>query len=183
MAATTSHSSKAESVDGDTIEIKREPSRDDADEDDLRSTLASAIKDEPSGSAINSPALLPQKIKTSRSSSSSTVKSRATSASSIEKKEVVEALEQTSLKMEPSHPSKPSRSASQKAIPRAAPLFDYLEDATMEAKSTFAVLDVCTYANKFLGYTEHAMECDCSEEWGKSSTFHCRTNSLACEQD
>ena len=183
MAATTSHSPKAESVDGDTIEIKREPSRDDAHEDGLRATPSSDIKDEPSGSAINSPALLPQKIKTSRSSSSSTVKSRATSASSIEKKEVVEALEQTSLKMEPSHSTKPSGSTSQKAIPRTAPLFDHLEDATMDAKSTFAVLDACTYANKFLGYTEHAMECDCSEEWGKSSTCPCRINWLGCEQD
>jgi SET domain-containing protein len=98
------------------------------------------------------------------------VKSRATSASSIDKKEVGDRLDETLIKMEPLHPSKPSRSASQKAIPRAAPLFDHLEDATMEAKRSFAVLDICTYANKFLGYTEHAMECDCNEEWGKSTT-------------
>jgi SET domain-containing protein len=170
MATESNLSPKAESVNGDTIEVKRDSSEDGDRDGDFGSTRAGLIKDEPPGSATSSPSLLPQKVKMSRSSSSSTVKSRATSASSIDKKEVGDRLDETLIKMEPLHPSKPSRSASQKAIPRAAPLFDHLEDATMEAKRSFAVLDICTYANKFLGYTEHAMECDCNEEWGKSTT-------------
>jgi SET domain-containing protein len=163
-------SPKAESVDGDTIEVKRDSSEDGDRDGEFSSTRAGLIKDEPLPSATNSPSLLPQKVKLSRSSSSSTVKSRATSASSIEKKEAVDCLDEAVVEKGHPHPSRPSRTASQKAVPRSAPLFDHLEDATMEAKRSFAMLDACTYANKFLGYTEHAMECDCNEEWGKSAT-------------
>jgi [histone H3]-lysine36 N-trimethyltransferase len=170
MATESGLSPKAESVDGDTIEVKREPSEDGDRDGEFSSTRAGLIKDEPLGSATNSPSLLPQKVKMSRSSSSSTVKSRATSASSIDKKEVVDRLDEVVVEMGHPHPSKPSRTTSQKAVPRSAPLFDHLEDATMEAKRSFAMLDACTYANKFLGYTEHAMECDCNEEWGKLTT-------------
>ena len=174
MATESSLSPKAESVDEDTIEVKRDPSNDVDRSDGFSSTHAGPIKHEPRGSATNSPALPPQKVKTSRSSSSSTVKSRGTSASSVDKKEIVDSSGEILVKMELVPPSKPSRSASQKAIPRSALLFDHLEDATMEAKRAFAVLDNCTYANKFLGYTEHAMECDCNEEWGKSTTCTAR---------
>lgn len=171
MATRSSLSPKAESVNGDTIEVKRDSSEDGDRNDEFSSARAGLIKDEPLASATNSPSLLPQKVKPSRSSSPSTVKSRATSASSVDKKEIVERPSETSVKMEQLDPAKPSRSASQKAIPRSAPLFDHLEDATMEAIRSFAVLEACTYANKFLGYTEHAMECDCNEEWGKQITF------------
>ena len=171
MATESSPSPKTESVNGDTIEVKPGPSEDIHQDGEFSYTHAHLIKDELLGSATNSPSLLPQQVKTSRSSSSSTVKSRATSTSSVDKKQVVDGTDETPVKMEPLHSSKPSRSASQKAIPRSAPLFDYLEDATMDAKRSFAVLDSCTYANKFLGYTEHAMECDCNEEWGKSTTW------------
>jgi hypothetical protein len=167
MATRSSLSPEAESVNGDTIEVKRDPSEDGDRNDEFSSTRAGLIKDEPLGSAPDSPSLLPQKVKTSRSSSPSTVKSRATSASSVDKKETVDGPNGTSVKIEHLDPGKPSRSAPQKAILRSAPLFDHLEDATMEAIRSFAVLETCTYANKFLGYTEHAMECDCNEEWGK----------------
>ena len=167
MATGSNLSPKAESVNGDTIEVKRDSSEDDDGNDEFSSARAGLIKDEPLTSATNSPSLLPQKVKPSRSSSPSTVKSRATSASSVDKKEILERPGETSVKMEHQDPAKPSRSASQKALPRSAPLFDHLEDATMEATRSFAVLEACTYANKFLGYTEHAMECDCNEEWGK----------------
>jgi hypothetical protein len=158
----------AEPVDEDTIVVKQEPSAP-ADRDLEMSLLrTSAVKDERTVSASNSPLLLPSKLKTSRSSSSTSVKSQATSESSVERKDVKEkGGGDISLKMEPGQPPKLARSASQKVVSRTAPFFDDLPDATMEAKSSFAVIDSCTYSNKFLGYTEHAMECDCSEEWGK----------------
>lgn len=171
MATTTTYSPKADSVDEDTIEVKREPMRDNELQGDHSFATMSAAEDEPLGSTTNSPHILPRKMKTSRSSSSSTVKSRATSASSLDKKEIVDTFERTSLKMESSHSTKPSRSTLPKTMPHPAPLFDHLADSTLEAKTSFAVLDLCTYTNKFLGYTEHAMECDCSEEWGKLCTF------------
>jgi hypothetical protein len=168
MVTGSSLSPKAESVNGDTIKVKRESSEDGDRDDEFSSARGGLIKDEPVASATNSPSLLPQKVKTGRSSSPSTVKSRAASPSSVDQKESVQRPNETSAKLENLDPPvKPNRSASQKAIPRCAPLFDHLEDATMEAMRSFALLEACTYANRFLGYTEHAMECDCSEEWGK----------------
>jgi histone-lysine N-methyltransferase SETD2 len=74
------------------------------------------------------------------------------------------------VKPEPGQPAKLGRTtSSQKVIPRVAPLFDHLPDKTAEATSTFQVMDACIYANKYMGYTEHGMECDCAEEWGKSN--------------
>ena len=72
------------------------------------------------------------------------------------------------LKLEPGEPPKLSRSKSHKVERRPPQLFDDYEDKTEEATSVFSVLTDCTYANKYMGSTEHALECDCSEEWGKS---------------
>jgi [histone H3]-lysine36 N-trimethyltransferase len=168
MAHSSKPSPKAESVDDDTIEVKHEPSPS-ADRGLEMSLLRTgAMKDEHAVSASNSPSLLPSKLKSSRSSSSTSVKSRATSESSVDKKDVKGKVGgEISLKMESGQPPKLARSASQKATSRVAPLFDDLPDSTMEAKSSFSVIEACSYSNKFLGYTEHAMECDCSEEWGK----------------
>jgi histone-lysine N-methyltransferase SETD2 len=74
-----------------------------------------------------------------------------------------------SIKLEEGKPPKLSRSTTQKVEKRAARLWFDHEDATAEACSTFDKLIECTYANKNLGITEHALECDCSEEWGKQS--------------
>lgn len=57
---------------------------------------------------------------------------------------------------------------SKKPPSRVAPLFDDYPDATAEANSEYQVIDACIYQNKYLGLTEHAMECDCVEEWGES---------------
>jgi histone-lysine N-methyltransferase SETD2 len=76
---------------------------------------------------------------------------------------------EVTLKTEPGKPPKLSRSTSHKVEKRAPQLFHHYEDKTAEAKSTFSVLPECTYANKYLGTTEHALECDCVEEWGKST--------------
>lgn len=78
------------------------------------------------------------------------------------------------LKQEPGQPPKLSRSSSQKVASRPPPLYTHLPDSTQDALATFEQIPGCIYANKYMGYTEHAMECDCAEEWGKfwfSSSF------------
>jgi [histone H3]-lysine36 N-trimethyltransferase len=177
MAHSSKHSPKAESVDEDTIEVKHEVSP--SPDRDLEMSLlrTGSMKDERAVSASNSPSFLPSKFKSSRSSSSASVKSQATSESSVDKKDVrAKVGGEVSDKMEPGQTPKLARSASHKVISRVAPLFDDLPDATMEAKSSFLVIENCTYSNKFLGYTEHAMECDCAEEWGKQASAIVRSN-------
>lgn len=71
------------------------------------------------------------------------------------------------VKLEPGQPPKLTRNSSQKVIPRPPRLFLDLPDSTKEAQKTFEVIEACQYANKYMGYTEHAMECDCAEEWGE----------------
>ncbi|KAL4926085.1 SET and WW domain protein [Aspergillus undulatus] len=82
------------------------------------------------------------------------------------------------VKLEPGQPPKLARSSSQKVIPRPPQLFLDLPDSTKEAQKTFEVIESCQYANKYMGYTEHAMECDCPEEWDSASS----TN-RACGED
>jgi hypothetical protein len=55
--------------------------------------------------------------------------------------------------------------------PRIAPSLDHLPDVYTEATSTFTVIDACTYQNKYLGFSDHALDCDCSEEWGEFPQF------------
>ena len=74
-----------------------------------------------------------------------------------------------SVKMEPGQPLKLTRTPPQKVVARPPPRFDNLPDMTSDAKATFSVITQCIYAAKYLGTTEHAMECDCAEEWGKTS--------------
>jgi len=73
------------------------------------------------------------------------------------------------VKQEPGQPPKLSRSSSQKIAARPPQLFSHLPDSTADALATFEQIDTCWYANKYMGYTEHAMECDCAEEWGMYS--------------
>lgn len=73
------------------------------------------------------------------------------------------------VKQEPGQPPKLSRSSSQKVAARPPQLFSHLPDSTADALATFEQIDTCWYANKYMGYTEHAMECDCAEEWGMYS--------------
>ncbi|KAJ0423418.1 hypothetical protein BJY00DRAFT_299641 [Aspergillus carlsbadensis] len=83
-----------------------------------------------------------------------------------------------SVKLEPGQPPKLARSSSQKVVPRPPQLFSHLPDSTREAQKTFEVIQTCQYANKYMGYTEHAMECDCTEEWDSSSSIN-----RACGED
>lgn len=72
------------------------------------------------------------------------------------------------VKMEPVHPPKLARSLSQKTTARSPPLFHSYEDKTEESKDHFQIIPTCVYSSKYIGSTEHAMECDCTEEWGKT---------------
>ncbi|KAB2573008.1 WW/Rsp5/WWP [Lasiodiplodia theobromae] len=82
------------------------------------------------------------------------------------------------VKMEPGKGPKLARSTSQKFVSRPPPLYLDHENKTEEAKETFDVIESCTYGNKSMGQTEHALECDCAEEWDAES----RKN-LACGED
>ena len=73
------------------------------------------------------------------------------------------------LKQEPGKPPKLSRTTSRKVEKRPPPMFNDYKDSTSEATSTFQVITECSYANKSLGTTDPALECDCAEEWGKSA--------------
>lgn len=84
------------------------------------------------------------------------------------------------LKQEPGQPPKLSRSSSQKVVPRPPQLWAHLPDSTDDALATFEQMELCWYANKYMGYTEHAMECDCAEEWGKSVLHTCAVIPAPC---
>lgn len=127
-------------------------------------TRAGDIKEETSTGGTNTP-----KTFTMKSSSSSPVKSANPSQSpsmDVEKKEETVGGDIT-VKLEPGKPPKLSRSSSHKLIPRPAPLYDHYPDQTKEAKGTYQVIPECLYSNKYIGSTEHGMECDCADEWGK----------------
>ncbi|EGD92716.1 histone-lysine N-methyltransferase [Trichophyton tonsurans CBS 112818] len=82
------------------------------------------------------------------------------------------------VKQEPGQPPKLARSATKKVVPRKPQMFDHLPDSTAEATSLFQVIDACTYSNKNMGYTDHAMECDCAEEWNPKTGIN-----EACGED
>ena len=76
---------------------------------------------------------------------------------------------EVTVKLEPGHPPKLARTATQKVVTRSAPLFNDYPDKTQEATGVFQVITECGYSFKYLGSTEHAMDCDCAEEWGKTN--------------
>lgn len=75
------------------------------------------------------------------------------------------------VKVEPGKAPKLTRKSSQKVVAKPPTLFSHFPDSTDEAKSSFEVLTDCHYASRSLGNTEQALECDCTEEWGKSCLF------------
>ena len=70
------------------------------------------------------------------------------------------------VKVEPGQAPKLSRTSSKKIPMRPAPKFLDLPDAGSEAGRGYETLESCTYANKYLGMTDPALECDCQPEWG-----------------
>ena len=89
-------------------------------------------------------------------------------AMSSEKEEKMVGGEVT-VKQEPGQPPKLARSSLQKIVARPAALFHECASTTEEAKKSFQVLAECSYSSKYIGSTEHAMDCDCVEEWGKTT--------------
>lgn len=71
------------------------------------------------------------------------------------------------VKMEPGKAPKLTRTSTKKIVTRPAPLFLDVPDATIEATKPFEVIEHCIYANKYMGSTDPAIECECSEEWGR----------------
>ncbi|MCJ1248282.1 histone methyltransferase set2 [Trapelia coarctata] len=82
------------------------------------------------------------------------------------------------LKLEPGQPPKLARTASHKVTARPVQMFEDYPDKTDEATGVFQVITQCSYSAKYLGTTEHAMECDCAEEWDATT----KTNH-ACGDD
>lgn len=74
--------------------------------------------------------------------------------------------------MELAKSSKPARAGFPKPASRQPQLYLDLPDATAAAQATFAVLSECTYANRYIGTTDPALECDCASDWGESPTPH-----------
>ncbi|EHA22428.1 hypothetical protein ASPNIDRAFT_51069 [Aspergillus niger ATCC 1015] len=146
------------------------------------------IKDESSNAASNASPVPTPKAERSRSSSRAPVKKEENyeddgsnlkgaennHGGNVEEKVGGDII----VKLEPGQPPKLTRSSSQKVVPRPPQLFAHLPDSTAEAQATFDLMDACTYANKYMGYTEHAMECDCAEEWEPSVS-----KNLACGED
>lgn len=152
--------------DEDTVQVKYEMSVDKDLSDELSSTRVATIKDEVF-SRSNTPMSTASRIKTSHSSSASTPRAKSENEEPSVKLEDKHINGHDSPEMDSLPPKKGAR-GSKKVVPRVAPLFNDLPDATDEANSSYQVIESCSYQNKYLGYTEHAMECDCSEEWGKS---------------
>ncbi|KAJ8608470.1 hypothetical protein MRB53_039635 [Persea americana] len=105
-----------------------------------------------------------------KASRQSPVKVNGGSHAATPKMEVEETIGASiTLKVEPGQAPKLARTASTKTSARPPQLFDHLPQVTDEATKTFECLTDCTYQNKYLGITDHALECDCNEEWGEHS--------------
>lgn len=161
----------SEASDEDTIMVKRENGSKPIDE---ANSDNNDIKDE-SLSRSATPLSLSARVKTNHSSSSTPLHKLEGEEPSI--KVEADLTEPNNSSSNMANPSKKAMRGSKKNPPRVAPLFDDLPDATEEANKTYTVIDSCWYQNKYLGFTEHAMECDCQEEWGTSDVVkHCSTS-------
>ncbi|KAI4208045.1 MAG: hypothetical protein LQ346_000209 [Caloplaca aetnensis] len=83
-----------------------------------------------------------------------------------------------SLKQQPGQHPKLARSTSQKVTPRAPPTYHDYPNKTEEAKGTFHAISGCIYSSKAIGATDHAMDCECAEEWDPSTQVN-----AACGED
>ena len=123
------------------------------------------LEGSPEGNAQTPTSLsaIPPRLKHNSRSQSPAVKSEASSPSSSLNEETLGG--EITLMAEPGKTPKLSRAASHKVVYRPPPLYLDLPDSTEAAKQTFTVLPECTYANKHIGTTDPALECDCGEEW------------------
>jgi histone-lysine N-methyltransferase SETD2 len=99
---------------------------------------------------------------TSSTSHSPRPKNELSTSSDIAMKEEPDSKDIKDIKQE-----RPKLSRSASSVSRPPPLYTHLPDSTQDALATFDQIPACIYANKYMGYTELAMECDCAEEWGK----------------
>ena len=144
------------------MKIKGEESSDEEVYGTIR--VANLGDDESVGTESNSPV----KMDTSTSQSPKETKQIDLHSPSSSKEEHEESRGgEIVVKMEPGQQPKLARVSSQKVMARSPQLFFDYEDKTQEAKGVFEVITECTYSVKYLGATEHAMDCDCAEEWGK----------------
>lgn len=161
---------KQEKLEVDVRDMKlKEESEGDVDMDTLFTAEASQGKN----SGNDTPASVGTPIQKKRESRSPTkVESMSQSpAVKFEDEDIIQG--EVELKLRPGKPPILARKKSHKVERRAPPLFFEYEDKTREATGTFSLLPECVYANKQLGTTEHALECDCVEEWGKSTSRDC----------
>lgn len=163
MARNPRHRKPSADSEDETIAVKRENESKAAVQDEIISTN-NGTKDEPISRSAT-PLSLSARVKPN-TSSSSTPRYKTEGEESPVKLEVEQSDSNISSNMA-SKASKKMMRGSKKNPPRIAPLFYDLPDATDEANSTYTVIDSCLYQNKYLGFTEHAMECDCQEEWGR----------------
>lgn len=102
---------------------------------------------------------------TSRTQSPAKMESRSQSPADESRHEEVVGGD-IALKQERGKAPKLSRTASEKMVHREPPLYLDVADSTSEATSSFQLIEDCIYSNKWLGFTEQALECDCAVEWG-----------------
>ncbi|RMZ90657.1 hypothetical protein DV736_g2107, partial [Chaetothyriales sp. CBS 134916] len=152
--------------DGST-EVKLEMSVDKRLADELSAAHVTVARPtQNSASASNSPSSMPANLNVSRSPSASSLSRIKLQPDKSAKSEQANGGSASPVKSESAKQAKMSRAQSAKAPPaRIAPLFGDLPDVGSKATSSFSVIDISTYQNKYLGYTETALECDCSEEW------------------
>ena len=135
-------------------------------QDGLATHGGSGIIKEEHGTANDTP--IKQEAR-SRSNLESPIKSQSAAQSPQVKSDNEETIGgEIVVKVEPGQAPKLSRKSSQKVIQRPPQLFLDLPDKTEEAETSFEVMPDCTYANKYIGTTDHALECECQEEWGMS---------------
>ena len=142
------------------MDIKEEQHDDQKDVDMVTLSAAEPVKKERSASASGS--ATPKGVKRQYLSP---IKDESMAQSPVPKTEVVGG--DVELRLDEGERPRLVRKQSQKITRRPPELFTHLPDATERATSAFSVLRECVYANKHMGTTDHALECDCAEEWGK----------------
>ena len=136
-----------------------------------RARLGQEIQEEATNSNESSPRDTPMNS-SSQSPSKTDLPINSPSTGSEKHEEVVGG--DVTVKLEPGQPPKLARSSSQMILSKPAPLFHHHPSKTEESKNTFQVLEQCSYTSKYIGSTEHgSMDCDCTEEWGKSTLYAC----------
>lgn len=154
------------------LEVRDMNLKEEGDDVDMESIpVAQSVKKERSASLSIDEA--PSGVGTPRSvkkQSRSPVKAESMAQSPAVKTEEEVVGGDIEVKLEPGKPPKLQRKSSHKVERRPPPLFLDYQDKTAQATSAYSTLAECIYANKYLGTTEHALECDCAEEWGKSFT-------------